>query len=253
MSYTFISQATQQQFWQAMYTLADTLDVPLYDWRDRVGTYANGIANGVYGDINVHLTPATYANIGASLAVEIGGGSSKSQQSLAPSVPQDLTNKTYVDNVVRVASTANNAGVTTTVEAVVMKVFVPANTFKVGSAFEFSMFLHPAATTITTTRVRIGTAGTTSDACVQVIAASALTNTTSRHVEGVGGITVIGASATFIAGGTETIAANTVAVGSSTAASGTFDSTKDNWVSVTVQNTSSTTTTIYGGRIEVSI
>jgi hypothetical protein len=99
MNYSFISQAVQQDFWVKMYQLADTLDVPLYDWRDRVGSYANGISNGVYGDVNVHLTGATYADIGASLAAVIGGGSGQQQTASAPITDVALTNKAYTDFV----------------------------------------------------------------------------------------------------------------------------------------------------------
>jgi len=252
MAYSFVAQATQQAFWQAMYALADTLDVPLVDWHDRVGTYAQGQANGVYGDVNVHLTGATQASIGASLAQVVGFGSAQPQTGVTPTYPQDLVNKKTLDDSGRRVSVAPGATATTTTEAVVAKVFIPANTFKVGSIIKYSLWASSAATaTVVTTRIRIGTAGTTSDASLIIMSASAST-AGARYMEGVDAIQAIGTSATHIGGGTSTIGSATAA-GTAVAATSSFDSTKDNWVSITLQNTTSATTTVYAGQLEVNI
>jgi len=247
-SYTLLTQAQQESISTAKYQLADALDVPMIDWAYRLGLFSTAYNNNIYGDGGVHLVPSVQAACGSFMAEVIGESAGKSQAYALPVNDTDLAPKKYVDNKT-IAITAANVSVTTTAEIVVLQVKIPANTLKVGSAFDFSWFGHPAATSIITTRVRIGTAGTSSDAAVQVIAATAATNAGSRYVQGVGSVATIGTSATFIAGGAEAVGAISAA-GVSTAATSTFDSTKDNFISVTVQNTSSTTTTIYAGRME---
>lgn len=247
-SYTLLTQAQQESISTAKYELADTLDVPLIDWAYRLGLFTTAYNNNNYGDGGVHLVPSVQAMCGAFMAEVIGESSGKTQGYALPTNDTDLTVKKYVDNRTIFAA-ASNVSVTTTVEKVILQVFVPAGTFKAGSAFDFSLFMHPAATTVTTTRIRIGTTGTVSDSAVQVVAATGTTNTPSRFVQGVGAVQTIGTSATFIAGGTESMGTASAA-GASTAASGSFDTTKDNWISITVQNTSSTTTTVYAGRME---
>lgn len=96
-STAYATAPRQLSFQKAIYALADTLDVPLYDWRDRVGTFTNGAANGVYGDQEIHLTGATEADVGSALAMIIGGGSGRQQAVWTPVLPLDATNKTYVD------------------------------------------------------------------------------------------------------------------------------------------------------------
>lgn len=147
-------------------------------------------------------------------------------------------------------TTANNATVTTTTETVVLQLPLPANSVKVGTTFRFTLWLHPAATTVTTTRLRIGTAGTSADASVIVMSATALTNTASRWSQGMSSVNVTGASATHIGGGMEEIGTLT-AVGTAAAATGTFNSGVANFVSVTVANTTSTTTTVFSGVLEI--
>lgn len=61
------SDATWEDFAGAMYELADTLDVPLVDFYQRLGTWAQLSANGLNGDAVVHLTGAAYADEGRSL------------------------------------------------------------------------------------------------------------------------------------------------------------------------------------------
>lgn len=97
MSTTLISAARAAAYQASMYKLADTLDVPLYDWRDRIGSFAAGQANGSYGDNLAHLTPATEADLGSQLGWIIGGGGGKPQTYQVPTVDADLTNKKYVD------------------------------------------------------------------------------------------------------------------------------------------------------------
>lgn len=146
-------------------------------------------------------------------------------------------------------TTAANATVTTTVETVVLKLPIPANSLRVGSAFRVNLWMHPLATSITTTRIRIGTTGTTADASVIIVAATALTNAGSRLVQGLTAINVIGAAATHIGGGAEQVGAISAA-GVAAAATGTFNSTVANFITVTVQNTTSTTTTVFAGTLE---
>jgi hypothetical protein len=252
MAYSFVAQATQQAYWQAMYDLADTLDVPLYDWRDRVGTYAQGQANGVYGDVNVHLTGATQASLGASLAQVIGFGSAQPQTVVTPVFPQDLTNRKWVeDNYGRSARIVPGATALTTAETIVAQVRIPANTFKVGSLIRYAMSYTPSVSSAHTVRIRIGTAGTVSDAAV-VAMSPGVASASAKYAEGIDAVVAIGASGTHLGHGTET-AGTAATAGTATATSGTFDSTKDLIVSLTVQSGTSNTTTMRSGEFEVKI
>jgi hypothetical protein len=243
---SYVTAARQLTFQKAMYALADTLDVPLYDWRDRVGTFANGAANGVYGDSAVHLTPATEADLGAQIAFIMGGGSGR-QQAGTPVLDDDVVPKAYIDR--RKTKTAG-ATATTTTESVVLRLPIPAGGLVVGDAFRYALAYKPALATATTVRIRVGTTGTTSDAAVVTMSATAAaTSAAMRYAEGQVGVQAVGASATILGTGTETVGAVT-ASGVATATSGTFDSTKVNYVTVTIQNSVSTTTTVYSGSLE---
>lgn len=147
-------------------------------------------------------------------------------------------------------ATANLATVTTTVETVVLQIPIPANSLKVGNAFRYSLYYHPAATSIITVRARIGTAGTSADAAVVTMSATALTETGPVFATGVSGITAIGTSATHMGGGIQ-VEGIIPAAGTQTASSGTFNSTVPNFISITLQNTTSTTTTVFGGVLDV--
>jgi hypothetical protein len=250
-STTVVTSANDLLYQVAMYQLARDLDLPLYDWRDRSGSFATAYSNGMMGDTTAHMTTGSYESIGASLAWIVGGAAGRPQSWPAPVDDGDLTNKAYVDaaTINRRAKTST-ATATTTVESVVLSLKIKAGTLAVGDVIRYAAWLTPAATTITTVRVRIGATGTTTDAAVQVMSATAATNAGARYAEGEVGIAVIGGSATFIGGGTETVGAISAA-GTSTAATGTFNSTVDNFVTVTVQNTTSTTTTVRAGSLEL--
>jgi hypothetical protein len=242
---SFITSARCATFQAAMYGLADTLDVPLYDWRDRVGSYAAGSASGCYGD-TVHLTSATQASLGSALAVIVGGGRGRTQTLGNPVADLDVVPKQYIDR--RKTKTAT-ASALTTVETVVLSLPVPANTFAVGDVLRYAMWLSPAATTVTTVRVHIGPLGTIADPSLIIMSATAATNAGARYCEGQTGIAAIGATASHIGGGTETVGAIAQA-GVATTATSTFDSTVRNYVTVTVQNGTSTTTTVKSGILE---
>lgn len=242
----YVSSVRLATFQTAMYGLADTLDVPLYDWRDRVGTYANGAANGVYGDNIAHLTSATEANIGAALATIIGGGSARIQAPGTPVLDADVVNKGYIDGR---KTKAILGPATTTVETVVLRLPIPASTLTVNEVFRYILSYRPAATTVITVRVRIGTTGTISDAAVVTMSATAATNAGARYAEGQVGVLTIGGAATILGVGTETVGAITAA-GVASATVGTFNSTVNNYVTVTLQNTTSTTTTLSSGSLE---
>lgn len=242
----YVSSVRLATFQTAMYGLADTLDVPLYDWRDRVGTYANGAANGVYGDNIAHLTSATESNIGAALATIVGGGPGRVQAPGVPILDADVVNKGYIDGR---KTKAILGAATTTVETVVLRLPIPAGRFAVNDVLRYSLAYRPAATSIITVRVRVGATGTISDASVVTMSATAATNAGTRYAEGQTGILAIGATATHLGAGTETVGAITAA-GVASAVSGSFNSTVNNYVTVTLQNTTSTTTTVNAGVLE---
>lgn len=150
----------------------------------------------------------------------------------------------------RLAVTANNATVTTTTETVVLLLPIPANSVRVGTTFRYTMVAHPAASSIITCKVRIGTTGSTSDASVITMSATALTATNTRFYKGITSVNATGASATHIGAGTETNGAVTAA-GVAAGATSSFNSTVLNFVSVTLQNTTSTTTTVFSGVLEI--
>jgi lysophospholipase L1-like esterase len=53
----------------ALYSLADDLDVPLFDLQDRLGGYASEMADGLAGDSVAHLNRAGYCDWGRSAAL----------------------------------------------------------------------------------------------------------------------------------------------------------------------------------------
>lgn len=244
---TSVSTARMWTFQQELFKLADTLDVPLYDWRDRVGTFANGQANGVYGDNAVHITAATSASLGAALAALMGGGSGRTQTVGIPQLDNDVINRAYIEG--RKARAAPGTQATTTVEKVIMSLPVGPGLVKVGDVFSYSAWIDPAATTVITVRVHIGPLGTIADPALIVMSATALTNAAARDIRGQVSIQVIGASATFIGGGIETVGGASAA-GAAVVATSSFNSNVANYVTVSIQNTSSTTTTVYSGLLK---
>lgn len=248
-STAYVSAATELAFQQALLQLADTLDVMVVDWRDQVGSYAQGQAAGWYGDNAVHLNPSADMMIGASLAAVLGPGAGRNQTQLAPVYDNDVIPKWYVDN--RRTTTATAAALTT-VETVLLTLRVPANTLKVGSMIRYSGFLSPTSTTVTTTRLRIGATGTTADAAVVVMSATAAANASVRTIQGEAAVQVVGASGNFLGNGTEQVGAITAA-GTATATSGTFDTTKALYVTLTVQNSVTGTTTAKAGILELVV
>jgi hypothetical protein len=156
------SSARELSFQQAIYNLADTLDVPLYDWRDRTGPYATALANGVYGDYQAHMVSAMYANLGASLAVIMGGGSARPQAS-SPVLPTDLANKGYVDSSKMLAKLSTSVVSTAATDTMILQYQVPANSVAVGSSFEFTLFGLSSSTGTLIFKVHAGAAGTVAD------------------------------------------------------------------------------------------
>ncbi len=68
-----VSVANWTPFAQAMYALADTLDVPLIDHWDILGGYSVENANGLTGDTLAHLTSAGYSIMGRYTAAALSG------------------------------------------------------------------------------------------------------------------------------------------------------------------------------------
>lgn len=63
------SDPTWSTFGGAMYSLANTLNVPLVDFYHRLGGWSTIQANGLNGDATVHLVSAAYADEGRSLGM----------------------------------------------------------------------------------------------------------------------------------------------------------------------------------------
>lgn len=141
--------------------------------------------------------------------------------------------------------------VTTTVEAVVLRIPLPINSLKVGSTFRYTLNYIPAAVaTIITVRARFGTAGTIADAAVIVMSADTAV-ATARIASGLITVQAVGAGATTARGvgvsHTGTTATGGAGAGTISAA---FSSTVANFLTITLQNTTSTTTTVIGGVLE---
>jgi lysophospholipase L1-like esterase len=64
-----VDAAVWSTFGDALYQLADTLDVPLFDLQDRLGGYAVEAANGLTGDAVAHLNRAGYAEWGRAVGL----------------------------------------------------------------------------------------------------------------------------------------------------------------------------------------
>lgn len=142
--------------------------------------------------------------------------------------------------------------VTGTGEVIVAQLTIPANVWAVGSTIEFFCTDHNTTTNSTVTyRVRIGSAGTTSDAAVQQFSTTpAIQTTTTTHGTTTG--TVAGASAAHVGNSFYINAAGNAGQSGNTAATSTFNSTIVNIFSLTAQNGTSVTRTIRGGYIRIS-
>jgi hypothetical protein len=191
---------------QRLYTLADELDFPLYDWYDRTGSYAVASANGVFQDYQAHMIPGIYADLGSSLAQALGGGSGQPQYWNAPVYPGDTTNKAYVDGLtgallsVPTPKTAAQAFSTAT-EVLAMQWTIPAGTLKVGTVLRlFCSGVMTGGTTPTlAARLRLGTLGTTGDAQVcTTIASATVAVTAAFRFEANLTVRSIGASGTAV-------------------------------------------------------
>lgn len=243
---TVITSQRAAEFQTALYAYATTADLPVYDWRDRVGTFAIGQVAGAYGDNLAHITSATSSSLGAGIGMIIGDGSGRAQTVGTPVHDNDVINKSYIDR--RKTKTIIGPA-TTTAETVVLRLPIPANSLAVNDVFRYVLSMRPAASSILTVRIRVGATGTTADTALVVMSATAATNAGTRYCEGQVGVQAIGASATILGAGTETVGAISAA-GTASATSGTFNSTVNNYVTVTVQNTTSTTTTLSSGMLE---
>ena len=215
------------------------------------------VIGGKYGGTDTAPTGSNqrygiFVAAGASSNVTITGadlsGDTSGPISNSSTVPLLISNCVGYANGLK--TTGASATVLTTVETVVLQLPLPANSAKVGTVFRVSLSYHPAATSIITMRMRVGAAGTTADAAVVTLCATAATNAGTRYAEGTSGVQVIGANATHLGSGCESVGAIS-ACGVQTATSGTFNSTVVNFISVTLQNTSSTTTTVYAGELEI--
>lgn len=144
----------------------------------------------------------------------------------------------------------SNATALTTVETVLMVLPLPPGGLKVGTSFKFSLSCKPALATVLTVRLRMGTSASVpaTDTAVWSIADASTVN--ARYCIGQSQMTVVGGSAAHLGNGM-LIGSTAPVVSGNTAASGTFNSAVANFVMVTIQNTTSTTTTVYNGLLEI--
>lgn len=164
------------------------------------------------------------------------------------------TQKSIATNIGTVNGTSANATpnstALTTVETVFMVLPIPANSLKVGTTFRFILNYDSAATTVTTVRIRVGTSATVPATNTSLMAVANATTAVACYASGMSTMSVIGGSAAHIGNG---LIANgaVIATSGNIAASGTFNSAVLNYVMVTLTNTTSTTTTVFGGVLEI--
>ena len=235
---------------QAAANTSDGLNIAagVSNWVVVGGKYGGTDAASTGGNQRFGIFIAAGASSASAIDTADLSGNTSGPLSNASTVPILIANCVGYANGFK--TTAAAATVLTTVEQVVVQLPIPANSVKVGTVFRVSLSYHPAATTIITVRMRIGAAGTTADAALVTLCATAATNAGTRYAEGTSGVQVIGANATHLGSGCESVGAIS-ACGVQTATSGTFNSTVANFVSVTLQNTSSTTTTVYAAELEI--
>lgn len=152
-----------------------------------------------------------------------------------------------------VAAATFNSTALTTVETVVggLVLPVPKNSLKVGTVFRVTLSYKPAISTVTTVRIRLGSSASVPATDAAVIAVSNVASAATCLAVLVTQATVIGASAAHVGNGTISNGTNLISTSANAAATGTFDSTADGFVMVTLTNTTSTTTTIASGILEI--
>lgn len=138
----------------------------------------------------------------------------------------------------------------TTVETVIAVIPLPANSIKVGTTFRYELTYDSVATTITTVRLRIGTSISTPATNTALVATANATTLNPCYARGLSAISVIGGAAAHTGNGIM-INAAVLTSSANVAASGTFNSATLNYVMLTLTNTSSTTTTVFAGSLEI--
>lgn len=138
----------------------------------------------------------------------------------------------------------------TTTETIIAQVKVPANTLKVGSLIKYWASYRPSLASTHTVRIRVGAAGTISDAAVVTMSAGASASN-QKLAQGISAVQAIGTTATHLGMGTEQNGTATAA-GTATATSGTFNSTVDAFVSLSIQSGVANTTSYFGGELSVT-
>lgn len=141
---------------------------------------------------------------------------------------------------------APGATVPTTVETVVYKLFVPAGYAQIGSTIEFWFMVTKSISTAHTCKMRIGATGTVSDQALQTFSTTAAA-AGSAHFQGVGAVASVGSAATFIANAMSGGSGGTYALSNNSVATSSFNADVANWISVTLTNGTSSTTTVRGG------
>lgn len=144
------------------------------------------------------------------------------------------------------ASTTPGDTYTTTVEKVIMQVYLPANAIKVGTSFQALFAALPGLTTITETQLRIGTAGTIADACFVKIVGPA-TSATAVWASITAICLTVGGAGTITGGGS----IQSSVVGATITTGGTFNSAVGNFVSVTARSSATNTASVRGGQMTV--
>lgn len=155
------------------------------------------------------------------------------------------------DGVRSVGFATGGASVTTTVEKVLCQIWCPANTIKADTTFRGTFAALPALATAMTMGIRIGTAGTIADAAAVLVFGQAPSSAARQFGTMQTAAASPGATATHDGDGVINAVTAAFAVHAATTQAGTFNSTVGNWVSFTLKNTTSTTTTVKSAVLEI--
>jgi lysophospholipase L1-like esterase len=198
------SAAAELDMQQNMYALADTLNVPLYDWRDRAGNYATAMSNGIYADAVAHMTPAMYTNLGCCLAfARCIAGAGPAQAVRGPTLDNDVTPKWYTDGFTRFQTPLVANGNTFTATAnLTYNVPLPPNTLQVGDTIELECYGTYTATVVGAILAKmylgpLGTVGGDTLIATSPTTANAGATGAAFHLQGIATVRTIGSSGTL--------------------------------------------------------
>jgi hypothetical protein len=147
------------------------------------------------------------------------------------------------------AYVAPGTQVATTAETVLAVVPLAANAPKAGTTFTATVQWDSVLASVGTLRLRIGTSASVpaTNTAVTTLAVSG----SSANPVFASGVAAVAAAGNVVIGNGHACTGTTIATTANTASSGTFNPAVQNYAMLTLQNGTSTTTTVFGGLLEV--